>query len=32
MPTQQFSAISWWEQVNCQWDDDEVFFVLDQHA
>jgi hypothetical protein len=32
MPTQQFSAISWWEQVNCQWDDDEVCFVLDQHA
>jgi hypothetical protein len=32
-PTQQFfSAISWWEQVNFQWDDDEVCFVLDQHA
>ena len=27
-----FSAISWWEQVNFQWDDDEVRFVLDQHA
>ena len=27
-----FSAISWWEQVNFQWDDDEVCFVLDQHA
>jgi hypothetical protein len=27
-----FSAISWQEQVNFQWDDDEVRFVLDQHA
>ena len=27
-----FSAISWREQVNFQWDDDEVRFVLDQHA
>jgi hypothetical protein len=27
-----FSAILWWEQVNFQWDDDEVCFVLDQHA
>ena len=26
-----FLAISWREQVNCQWDDD-VRFVLDQHA
>ena len=26
-----FSAISWREQVNFQWDD-EVRFVLDQHA
>jgi len=26
-----FSAISWEEQVNCR-DDDEVCFVLDQHA
>jgi hypothetical protein len=26
-----FSAISWGEQVNFQWDD-EVRFVLDQHA
>ena len=26
------SAISWREQVNFQWDDDEVRFVLDQHA
>jgi hypothetical protein len=27
----QFSSISWWEQVNFQWDD-EVCFVLDKHA
>ena len=27
-----FSAISWREQVNFQWNDDEVHFVLDQHA
>ena len=27
-----FSARSWREQVNFQWDDDEVHFVLDQHA
>ena len=26
------SAISWLEQVNFQWDDDEVHFVSDQHA
>jgi len=26
------SAISWREQVNFQRDDDEVHFVLDQHA
>jgi hypothetical protein len=26
------TAISWREQVNFQWDDDEVRFVLDQHA
>jgi hypothetical protein len=26
------SAISWGEQVNIQWDDDEVRFVLDQQA
>jgi hypothetical protein len=25
-------TISWPEQVNLQWDDDEVRFVLDQHA
>ena len=29
---QQFSAISWREQVNFQCDDDEVHFVLDQLA
>jgi hypothetical protein len=28
-----FSGVSWREQVNFQWDDDdEVCFVLDQHA
>jgi hypothetical protein len=27
-----FSAISWREQANFQSDDDEVRFVLDQHA
>ena len=27
-----FSAISWREQVNFPWDDDEVRFVLDQNA
>jgi hypothetical protein len=26
------SYMSWREQVNCQWDDDEFRFVLDQHA
>ena len=26
------SAMSWWEQVNFQWNDDEVRFELDQHA
>jgi hypothetical protein len=26
------TAITWWEQVNFQWDDDEVSFVLDQQA
>jgi hypothetical protein len=24
--------MSWWEQVTFQWDDDEIRFVLDQHA
>jgi hypothetical protein len=32
IPIQQISAISWREQVNFQWDDDEVCFVLDQHV
>ena len=27
-----FSAISWREQVNFQWNDDEVSFVPDQHT
>ena len=27
-----FSPISWREQINFQWDDDEVRFVLDQNA
>ena len=27
-----FSAMSWREPVNFQWDDDDVRFVLDQHA
>ena len=27
-----FSAILWLEQVNFQWDEDGVRFVLDQHA
>jgi len=27
-----YSAISWREQVNFRWDDDEVRFILDQHA
>jgi len=27
-----FSALSWREQVNFQRDDDEIRFVLDQHA
>ena len=22
----------WWEKVNTQWDDNEVCFVLNQHA
>jgi len=29
---QQFFSYIWREQVNYQWDDDEVRFVLDQHA
>jgi hypothetical protein len=31
-PTQHFSAISWQEQGNFQWYDEEVHFVLDQRA
>jgi len=31
-PTQQFSALSWREQVDFPGDDDEVCFVLDQQA
>ena len=31
-PLRSFPAISWSEQVNFQWDDDEVRCVLDQHA
>jgi len=27
-----FSTISWREKVNFQWNDDEVRFVLEQHA
>ena len=30
--SEKFSAILWREQVNFKWDDDEVCFVLDQHA
>ena len=29
MQTQKISSISWREQVNFQWNDDEVRFVLD---
>ena len=32
-PNEQFlSYISWQEEVILWWDDDEVHFVLDQHA
>jgi hypothetical protein len=27
-----FSAISWWEQVLFRWNDDDIHFELDQHA
>jgi hypothetical protein len=27
-----FLAISWQKQVNFQWDDEEILFVLNQHA
>jgi hypothetical protein len=30
--TPTISAMSLGEQVNFRWDDDEVHFVLDQHA
>ena len=32
MPTQQFLAISWQEQVNFRRNDDEVRYVLDQQS
>jgi hypothetical protein len=34
MPTQQFFSYTWLEQANFQWDDndDEIRFILDQHA
>jgi hypothetical protein len=33
MPTQQFFSYIMGENVNLQWeDDDEVYFVLDQHS
>jgi hypothetical protein len=31
-PTQHFFSYIMGEQVNFQWDDDEIHFVLDQHA
>ena len=30
MPTQQFSALPWQEQVTFPWDDDEIHFVVDR--
>ena len=27
-----FSSVAWWEQVTFQWDDDNIYFVLDQNA
>jgi hypothetical protein len=27
-----WSAISWRDQATCQWDDDDVRFVLEQHV
>jgi hypothetical protein len=27
-----FSVISWWEQVTCQWDDDDTDFIPHQHC
>jgi hypothetical protein len=32
MPTKQYFSYIMAEQVNIKWDDDEVRFVLDQHA
>jgi hypothetical protein len=34
MQQSNFSAtgISWWDQVNFQWDAGDACFVLDQHA
>jgi len=29
---EEFSAISWQEQITFQWDDGDVYFVRDQHA
>ena len=29
---EEFSAISWREQITSQWDDGDVCFVQDQHA
>jgi len=28
----QFSAVSWKEKVTYGWDDEDLHFVLDQHA
>jgi glutamine cyclotransferase len=27
-----FSSVTWREQVTFQWDNDDIYFVLDQHA
>ena len=32
MSNEQFSAISWWEQVTFRWDDDDVRFVQNQQT
>jgi hypothetical protein len=32
VPLMTWMCVSWREQVNFQWDDDKVRFVLDQHA
>jgi hypothetical protein len=31
-PSEQFSAIVWQEHITFQWDDNDVHFILDQHA